>query len=122
MKSNFSNHQNSNIFKGVQNIKDNKDLGDINQSDLLIFLQFYFTSAQKNLSKILSEKIIMNDSELNKITSSFNFWLNFSLNFKDESFVNLLLNRNDEKAERTEFCRKKLIDIVNIISKFLYDN
>ena len=122
MKSNFSKNQNSNIFKDIQNIKDNTDIADINQSDLLIFLQFYFTSAQKNLSKILSEKIIMNDSELNKITSSFNFWLNFSLNFKDDSFVNLLLNKNDEKAERTEFCRKKIIDIVKIIVNFLYNN
>ena len=101
------------------NIKDDSEMTNISQSDLLMFLQFYFTKSYQKLTKILSEQVIKNDSEIYKITSSFNFWLNFSLNFKDTSFVNLLLCKNDDRAN---FCKKKLKDIVNLIVKFLYEN
>ena len=101
------------------NIKDDSEMTNISQSDLLMFLQFYFTKSLQNLTKILSEEVIKNDSEIYKITSSFNFWLNFSLNFKDTSFVNLLLSKNDDRAN---FCKKKLKEIVKLIVKFLYEN
>ena len=118
MNSNTSIHQNS-YLKNRLNIKDDSDMANISQSDLLMFLQFYFKDAYQNLKKILSEKVITNDEEIYKITSSFNFWLNFSLNFKDTSFVNLLLCKNEERAE---FCKRKLKDIIQMIVKFLYDN
>ena len=118
MNSNLGSQQN-NYSKNKLNLKDDTDMENINQSDLLIFLQFYFSNAYKNINKILTDKVIMNDSEIYKITSSFNFWLNFSLNFKDNSFVNLLLNKNDDRAK---FCKTKLIEIIKIIVKFLYDN
>ena len=119
MNSNSGSQQNHFYLKNKMNIKDDNDISNINQSDLLIFLQFYFTNAQKNLNKILSDKVITNNNEIYKITSSFNFWLNFSLNFKDISFVNLLLYKNDDRAD---FCKKKLKEIIKIIVKFLYDN
>ena len=119
MNSSTGNQQNVYSFKNKINKKDDSDIADINQSDLLIFLQFYFSNAYKNLVKILSDKTILNESEIQKITSSFNFWLNFALNFKDKSFVNLLLCKDDGRAD---FCKKKLIEIINIIVKFLYDN
>ena len=119
MNSNLGSQINNYSFKNKTNIKDDTDITNINQSDLLIFLQFYFTNAQKNLTKILSDKIIKNDSEIYEITSSFNFWLNFSLNFKDTSFVNLLLNKEDDRAK---FSKDKLLEIIKIIVKFLYDN
>ena len=119
MNTNSGSQQNDFSYKNKINKNDDLDISDLNESDLLIFLQFYFTNAYKNLCKILSDKTILNESEIHKITSSFNFWLNFSLNFKDKSFVNLLLYKNDA---RVEFCKKKLIEILNIIVKFLYDN
>ena len=118
MNSNTSIHQN-NYLKNRLNIKDDSDMANISQSDLLMFLQFYFKDANQNLKKILSGNVITNDAEIYKITSSFNFWLNFSLNFKDTSFVNLLLCKNEERAE---FCKRKLKDIIQMIVKFLYDN
>ena len=118
MNSNTSNQQN-NYIKNRLNIKDDSDMTNISQSDLLMFLQFYFTKSYQNLTKILSEKVITNDEEIYKITSSFNFWLNFSLNFRDTSFVNLLLCKNDDRAN---FCKNKLKDIIKLIVKFLYDN
>ena len=119
MNSNSASQQNNYYLKSKMNIKDDNDISNINQSDLLIFLQFYFTNAQKNLNKILSDKVITNNNEVYKITSSFNFCLNFSLNFKDISFVNLLLYKEDDRAD---FCKKKLKEIIKIIVKFLYDN
>ncbi len=119
MNSNSGSQQNNYSYKNKINIKDDIDMTNVNQSDLLIFLQFYFTNAQKNLSKILSDKFLMNDSEIYKITSSFNFWLNFSLNFKDTSFVDLLLNKEDDRAK---FSKDKLVEIIKIIVKFLYEN
>ena len=118
MNSNLGSQQN-NILKNGQNTKDDSDITNINQSDLLIFLQFYFINAYKNLSQILSDKVITNESEISKITSSFNFWLNFSLNFKDSSFVNLLLFKKDDRAT---FCINKLKEIIKLIVKFLYNN
>ena len=112
MNSNSGSQQNNYSYKNKINIKDDIDMTNVNQSDLLIFLQFYFTNAQKNLSKILSDKFLMNDSEIYKITSSFNFWLNFSLNFKDTSFVDLLLNKEDDRAK---FSKDKLVEIIKII-------
>ena len=61
----------------------------------------------------------MKEEEIPKITSSFNFWLNFALNFKDTSFVNLLLK---EKDDRAKFNKDKLKEIITIIVKFLYDS
>ena len=119
MNSNSGSQINNHSFKDKLNLKDETGMSNINQSELLIFLQFYFTNAQKNLINILSDKIIKNDNEIHKITSSFNFWLNFSLNFKDPSFVSLLLN---EKDERAIFSKKKLKEILTLIVKFLYDN
>ena len=101
-----------------QNQKEDSDLANIDNSDLYLFLQFYFTDAHKNLKKILSENIITNESEVPKITSSFNFWLNFALNFKDNSFVDLLLN----KGIKANFCKKSLKQILEDIVKFLFEH
>ena len=101
-----------------QNQKEDSDLANIDNSDLYLFLQFYFTDAHKNLKKILSQSVITNESEVPKITSSFNFWLNFSLNFKDKSFVDLLLN----KGIKATFCKQSLKQILEDIVKFLFEN
>jgi len=100
------------------NEKEDSDLANIDNSDLYLFLQFYFTDARKNLKKILSENVITNESEVPKITSSFNFWLNFALNFKDNSFVDLLLN----KGVKANFCKKSLKQILEDIVKFLFEH
>ena len=111
-----------NISKSDHNLnpnqKEDSDLANIDNSDLYLFLQFYFTDAHKNLKKILSQSVITNESEVPKITSSFNFWLNFSLNFKDKSFVDLLLS----KEIKATFCKKSLKQILEDIVKFLFDN
>ena len=117
MNSNSNSQQNT--LKEKQNQKEDSEMTNINQAELLLFLQFYFTSAQQNIAKILSDKIIMKEEEIPKITSSFNFWLNFALNFKDTSFVNLLLK---EKDDRAKFNKDKLKEIITIIVKFLYDS
>ena len=111
-------NQNSSINNNneIQSQKDDSDLANIDNSDLYLFLQFYFTDAHKNLKKILSESVITNETELPKITSSFNFWLNFALNFKDNSFVDLLLNKGDKAT----FCKNTLKQILEEIIKFLY--
>ena len=101
-----------------QNQKEDSDLANIDNSDLYLFLQFYFTDAHKHLKKILSDNVITNESELPKITSSFNFWLNFALNFKDNSFVEMLLNNGDKAA----FCKKSLKQILEDIVKFLFQH
>ena len=111
-----------NISKSDHNLnpnqKEDSDLANIDNSDLYLFLQFYFTDAHKNLKKIISQSVITNESEVPKITSSFNFWLNFSLNFKDKSFVDLLLS----KEIKATFCKKSLKQILEDIVKFLFDN
>ena len=111
-----------NISKSDNNLnsnqKEDSDLANIDNSDLYLFLQFYFTDAHKNLKKILSQSVITNESEVPKITSSFNFWLNFSLNFKDKSFVDLLLN----KGIKATFCKQSLKQILEDIVKFLFEN
>ena len=117
MNSNSNTQQNT--LKEKQNQKEGSEMTNINQAELLLFLQFYFTSAQQNITKILSDKIILKEEEIPKITSSFNFWLNFALNFKDTSFVNLLLK---EKDDRAKFNKDKLKEILAIIVKFLYDS
>ena len=117
MNSNSNIQQNT--LKEKQNQKEGSEMTNINQAELLLFLQFYFTSAQQNITKILSDKIILKEEEIPKITSSFNFWLNFALNFKDTSFVNLLLK---EKDDRAKFNKDKLKEILTIIVKFLYDS
>ena len=98
--------------------KDDSDLSNIDNSDLYLFLQFYFTDAHKNLKKILSESVITKLSEIPKITSSLNFWLNFALNFKDNSFVDLLLNEGDKAS----FCKKTLKKIIEDIVKFMFEH
>ena len=116
----YSNIQNINTSNNKDNFnqKDVSDLSNIDNSDLYLFLQFYFTDAHKNLKKILSDNVITNESELPKITSSFNFWLNFALNFKDNSFVDLLLNKSD----KAKFCREALREILEEIVKFLFEH
>ena len=104
--------------KEISNQKDDSDLSNIDNSDLYLFLQFYFTDAHKNLKKVLSESVITNLSEIPKITSSLNFWLNFGLNFKDNSFVDLLLNEGDKAS----FCKKTLKKILEDIVKFMFEH
>ena len=93
---------------------------NISQSNILVFLQFYFTAAKDNLREILNEKTISNDEGAIKISSSLNFWLNFSLNFKDPSFVKFLLVSSD--VERVKFIKQKIKEIILIIVQFLYNN
>ena len=93
---------------------------NISQSNILVFLQFYFTAAKDNLREILNEKTINNDEGAIKISSSLNFWLNFSLNFKDPSFVKFLLVSSD--VERVKFIKQKIKEIILIIVQFLYNN
>ena len=115
-----SNIQNINTSNNNENLnqKDVSDLSNIDNSDLYLFLQFYFSDAQKNLKKILSNSVITTESELPKITSSFNFWLNFALNFKDNSFVEMLLN----KGTKADYCKKSLKQILEDIVKFLFEH
>jgi len=115
-----SNIQNINSSNNNENMnqKDVSDLSNIDNSDLYLFLQFYFSDAQKNLKKILSNSVITTESELPKITSSFNFWLNFALNFKDNSFVEMLLN----KGTKADYCKKSLKQILEDIVKFLFEH
>ena len=120
MNSNSGSQINNHSLKDKLNLKDETGMSNINQSELLIFLQFYFTNAQKNLINILSDKIIKNDNEIHKITSSFNFWLNFSLNFKDISFINLI--QSDIDKEKCLFIKNKIKDILLIIYQFLNQN
>ena len=118
--SSHTNIQNINATNNKENMnqKDASDLSNIDNSDLYLFLQFYFSDAQKNLKKILSNSVITTESELPKITSSFNFWLNFALNFKDNSFVEMLLN----KGTKADYCKKSLKQILEDIVKFLYEH
>ena len=104
-------------FDFSKNVEENTN---ISQSNILVFLQFYFTAAKDNLREILNEKTINDNTEATKITSSLNFWLNFSLNFKDPSFVNFLLIDTD--YERTKFIKEKIKEIVLIIVNFLFNN
>ena len=118
--SSHTNIQNINAINNKENMnqKDASDLSNIDNSDLYLFLQFYFSDAQKNLKKILSNSVITTESELPKITSSFNFWLNFALNFKDNSFVEMLLN----EGTKADYCKKSLKQILEDIVKFLYEH
>ena len=109
---------NSSYNNENSNQKDVSDLSNIDNSDLYLFLQFYFSDAHKNLKKILSNSVITTESELPKLTSSFNFWLNFALNFKDNSFVEMMLN----KGNKAEFCKNSLKQILEDIVKFLYEH
>ena len=49
-----------------------------------------------------------------------NFWLNFALNFKDKSFIDLI--QSSEDVEKTTFLKKKLKDILKDIVDFLNEN
>ena len=49
-----------------------------------------------------------------------NFWLNFALNFKDKSFIDLI--QSSEDVEKTSFLKKKLKDILKDIVDFLNEN
>lgn len=82
------------------------------ENDLLIFLQFYFVSAVENIEKILKD--------ITLIKKSLNFWLNFALNFKDKSFIELIQSNVD--AERGTFIKKKLKEIIQKIANFLEVN
>ena len=90
----------------------------ITENDLLVFLQFYFTIAKDNLNEILTFKD-GNPNE-NVIYKSLNFWLNFSLNFKDISFIKLL--QSDIDKEKCLFIKNKIKDILLIIYQFLNQN
>ena len=65
----------------------------ITENDLLVFLEYYFTIAKDNLNEILTFK--NGNPNENLIYKSLNFWLNFSLNFKDISLINLIQSEID---------------------------
>lgn len=90
----------------------------ITENDLLVFLQYYFSIAKDKLNEIISFK--NGNPNEKEIYKSLNFWLNFSLNFKDESFVNLI--ESDIDKQKCSFIKKKLKDIILIIYQFLKQN
>lgn len=113
----------SNSFckKNEQNSKTNVnfrfDLSKIDKTDLLLFLQFYLKKSHRYLIRVFSQ--IFEDSETHNIALSLNFWLNFALNFKDDSFVDLFLLKNEDKVD---FIIDELRSILKLICQFLYDN
>ena len=90
----------------------------ITENDLLVFLEYYFTIAKDNLNEILTIK--NGNPNENLIYKSLNFWLNFSLNFKDISLINLIQSEIDK--EKCIFIKNKLKDILLMIYQFLKNN
>jgi hypothetical protein len=90
----------------------------ITENDLLVFLEYYFTIAKDNLNEILTFK--NGNPNENLIYKSLNFWLNFSLNFKDISLINLIQSEIDK--EKCIFIKNKLKDILLMIYQFLKNN
>ena len=90
----------------------------ITENDLLVFLEYYFTIAKDNLNEILTFK--NGNPNENLIYKSLNFWLNFSLNFKDISLINLIQSEIDK--EKCIFIKNKLKDILLMIYLFLKNN
>ena len=77
----------------------------VTQDDILIFLQVYFTSAKQNISRIFQDL-----SKANKYSS---FWLNFSLNFYDKTFCDLILS--DENIEKSTYIKKTIKEIIDLL-------
>ena len=90
----------------------------ITENDLLVFLQYYFSLAKDKLNEIISFK--NGNPNEKEIYKSLNFWLNFSLNFKDISFINLI--QSDIDKEKCFFIKNKIKDILLIIYQFLNQN
>jgi hypothetical protein len=90
----------------------------ITENDLLVFLQYYFSIAKDKLNEIISFK--NGNPNEKEIYKSLNFWLNFSLNFKDISFINLI--QSDIDKEKCLFIKNKIKDILLIIYQFLNQN
>ena len=89
---------------------------EIIENDLIMFIQFYFTIAKENLENLFDNK---NPDKILEINSSLNFWQNFALSFKDPSFIQILLMKNNEKIE---YSNKILSDIINLFINFLEKN
>ena len=89
---------------------------EIIENDLIMFIQFYFAIAKENLENLFDNK---NQDKILEINSSLNFWQNFALNFKDPSFIQILLMKNNEKIE---YSNKILSDIINLFINFLEKN
>ena len=89
---------------------------EIIENDLIMFIQFYFAIAKENLENLFDNK---NPDKILEINSSLNFWQNFALNFKDTSFIQILLIKNNEKIE---YSNKILSDIINLFINFLEKN
>ena len=89
---------------------------EIIENDLIMFIQFYFAIAKENLENLFDNK---NPDKILEINSSLNFWQNFALNFKDPSFIQILLMKNNEKIE---YSNKILSDIINLFINFLEKN
>ena len=89
---------------------------EIIENDLIMFIQFYFAIAKENHENLFDNK---NPDKILEINSSLNFWQNFALNFKDPSFIQILLMKNNEKIE---YSNKILSDIINLFINFLEKN
>jgi hypothetical protein len=81
-----------------------------------MFLQFYFVIAKENLENLFDTS---NPDKILEINSSLNFWQNFALNFKDSSFIKILLIKKNEKID---YSNKILCDIINLLINFLEKN
>jgi hypothetical protein len=68
--------------------------------------------AKQNIEQIFSE-------DISKAKMGLNFWLNFSLNFRDESFIKMIKLK---EGDRCEFINKKIKEILVVILKFLNEN
>lgn len=79
----------------------------------LDFLNFYFVIAEHNCRNFF-EKLNMNMFFSNNYNFYHNFWLNFSCNFRDKTFV--------EYVKADEFLKLKLTEIINHFEAFLTKN
>jgi len=89
---------------------------EIIENDLIMFIQFYFTIAKEKLQNLFDTR---NPDKILEINSSLNFWQNFALNFKDPSFIKILLMENNEKIK---YSNQILSDIINLFINFLEKN